>query len=87
MLGTRRDCREEEEIDPEERGAWAPLEMKMIFHQSEQEPGKVTTWGKNQLVRPEESKKMNREVKTDPSRQAGSQTELSQHFLNKLTEV
>lgn len=78
-----RDYREEEKIDPEERGVWAPLEMIRISHQPEKEAGKVTTQGKNQPMRPEESRKMNREIKIDPSRQAGSQKELSKHFLNK----
>lgn len=62
-MGIRRDYREEEKIDPEERDVWALLEMIRIFHQSEQEPGKVTAERKNQFTVPEECKKMNREKK------------------------
>lgn len=36
-------------------------------------------------MRPEEPKKMNRKIKMDLSRQAGSQKGLSKHFLNKPT--
>lgn len=78
-----RDYREEEKIDPEERGVWAPLEIVRVSHQPVQEPGKVTTQGKNQPLRTEESRKKNREIKIDPNRQAGSQKDLSKHFLNK----
>lgn len=69
-MGIRRDYREEEKIDPEERDVWALLEMIRIFHQSEQEPGKVTAERKNQFTVPEECKKMNREKK-NRSEQAG----------------
>lgn len=65
-MGSRRDYREEEKIHPK-RFAWAALEC----HQPDQEPGKVTTQGKkNQLMKPEESREMNREIKIDLSDQA-----------------
>lgn len=55
-MGSVRDYREEK-IDPEDRCVWAPLEMVSLCYHSDKEPGEMTTQSKNQLKRPEESRR------------------------------
>ena len=50
-----------EKSDPEDKCVWATLEMVRICHPPDQESGKVITQGKNQLTRPEESRKWTEE--------------------------
>lgn len=41
------------------------LEIIRISHHPKQEPGKMATQGKNQPMRPEESRKVNRQINMD----------------------
>ena len=79
-LGSGRDYRQGEKIDLEDRCVWAPLETVRICHQPDQEPGQVTTQRKNQLRRPEESRRWTEKWKLIWA----GRLELSKHFLNNF---